>query len=176
MTGRLKIPSGLSERDYDREVHRDVAEKAGFAPAAKPPITPGQPRLIRHRRREAARSNPRWISHKKKKAPCTAWHFSFWRRRRDSNPRAAHHGNTISSRARYDHFDTSPACLLKCRKGSIFANKSHYFHIIRISPAHVNTILPIIAQRMRAEQEPPPSTAQKGRKRRMPRSFCVKTC
>ena len=32
----------------------------------------------------------------------------FWRRRRDSNPRAAHHGNTISNRARYDHFDTSP--------------------------------------------------------------------
>ena len=41
--------------------------------------------------------------------------FSFWRRRRDSNPRAAHHGNTISSRARYDLFDTTPAqchCLI----------------------------------------------------------------
>ena len=24
------------------------------------------------------------------------------------NPRAAHHGNTISNRARYDHFDTTP--------------------------------------------------------------------
>ena len=32
----------------------------------------------------------------------------IWRRWRDSNPRAAHHGYTISSRARYDHFDTSP--------------------------------------------------------------------
>ena len=32
----------------------------------------------------------------------------FWRRWWDLNPRAAHHGNTISNRARYDHFDTSP--------------------------------------------------------------------
>ena len=31
-----------------------------------------------------------------------------WRRRWDLNPRAAHHDNTISNRARYDHFDTSP--------------------------------------------------------------------
>ena len=31
-----------------------------------------------------------------------------WRRRWDSNPRALS-GNTISSRARYDHFDTSPS-------------------------------------------------------------------
>ena len=34
------------------------------------------------------------------------------------NPRAVHHGNTISSRARYDHFDTSPdrhfTSLTKC--------------------------------------------------------------
>ena len=35
----------------------------------------------------------------------------LWRNGRDSNPRAAHHGNTISSRARYDHFDTIPKCL-----------------------------------------------------------------
>ena len=32
----------------------------------------------------------------------------LWRRWWDLNPRAAHHGNTISNRARYDHFDTSP--------------------------------------------------------------------
>ena len=32
----------------------------------------------------------------------------LWRSGRDSNPRAAHHGNTISSRARYDLFDTTP--------------------------------------------------------------------
>ena len=32
----------------------------------------------------------------------------FWRSRRDSNPRAAFDDNTISSRARYDHFDTTP--------------------------------------------------------------------
>ena len=33
--------------------------------------------------------------------------FSFWRRRRDSNPRAVA-GKLISSQPRYDHFDTSP--------------------------------------------------------------------
>ena len=32
----------------------------------------------------------------------------LWRRRWDSNPRGAHHAKTISSRSRYDHFDTSP--------------------------------------------------------------------
>ena len=35
------------------------------------------------------------------------WIFQ-WRRRWDSNPRGAHHAKTISSRSRYDHFDTSP--------------------------------------------------------------------
>ena len=34
--------------------------------------------------------------------------FLLWRRRWDSNPRGAHHAKTISSRSRYDHFDTSP--------------------------------------------------------------------
>lgn len=32
----------------------------------------------------------------------------LWRSRWDLNPRAAHHGNTISNRARYGHFDTTP--------------------------------------------------------------------
>ena len=32
----------------------------------------------------------------------------FWRRRWDLNPRARFADNTISNRARYDHFDTSP--------------------------------------------------------------------
>ena len=31
----------------------------------------------------------------------------FWRSGRDSNSRAGFAGNTISSRARYDHFDTT---------------------------------------------------------------------
>ncbi len=35
------------------------------------------------------------------------WWFYFWRRRWDSNPRARE-DKTISSRSRYDHFDTSP--------------------------------------------------------------------
>ena len=34
--------------------------------------------------------------------------FFLWRSRRDSNSRAAFDGHTISSRARYDHFDTTP--------------------------------------------------------------------
>ena len=33
----------------------------------------------------------------------------FWRRRWDSNPRGAHRTKTISSRSRYDRFDTSPS-------------------------------------------------------------------
>ena len=38
----------------------------------------------------------------------TRWVLFSWRSWRDLNPRAAHHGNTISNRARYDHFDTTP--------------------------------------------------------------------
>ena len=38
----------------------------------------------------------------------------FWRSRRDSNPRARE-GYTISNRARYDHFDTTP-CVTLCKK------------------------------------------------------------
>ena len=34
--------------------------------------------------------------------------ISIWRSGRDLNPRAAFDDNTISSRARYDHFDTTP--------------------------------------------------------------------
>ena len=33
------------------------------------------------------------------------------------NPRAAHHDNTISNRARYDHFDTSPYIINGCSFG-----------------------------------------------------------
>lgn len=36
----------------------------------------------------------------------------FWRSRRDSNPRARE-GYTISNRARYDHFDTTPCSHLR---------------------------------------------------------------
>ncbi len=38
--------------------------------------------------------------------------FSFWRSRRDSNSRAAFGDYTISSRARYDHFDTTPYAVM----------------------------------------------------------------
>ena len=34
--------------------------------------------------------------------------FLFWRSRRDLNPRYPFGVHTISSRARYDHFDTAP--------------------------------------------------------------------
>ena len=40
--------------------------------------------------------------------------LTFWRSRRDSNPRAAFGDYTISSRARYDHFDTTPYSLGLC--------------------------------------------------------------
>ena len=37
--------------------------------------------------------------------------FLFWRSRRDLNPRYPFGVHTISSRARYDHFDTAPCGL-----------------------------------------------------------------
>ena len=43
----------------------------------------------------------------KSRNPHGYWIFR-WRRVWDSNPRGAHHAKTISSRSRYDHFDTSP--------------------------------------------------------------------
>ena len=50
-----------------------------------------------------------WIDHEKRKIQQTRMVTGFlWRRRWDSNPRGAHHAKTISSRSRYDHFDTSP--------------------------------------------------------------------
>ena len=45
---------------------------------------------------------------KKKSGALEIQELPFWRSRRDSNPRAAFDGHTISSRARYDHFDTTP--------------------------------------------------------------------
>ena len=39
----------------------------------------------------------------------------FWRSRRDLNPRYPFGVHTISSRARYDHFDTAPCGRLSCR-------------------------------------------------------------
>ena len=47
----------------------------------------------------------------KEKPRLTAGPF-FWRSGRDLNPRAAFDGNTISSRARYDHFDTTAYAIL----------------------------------------------------------------
>ncbi len=57
-------------------------------------------------------SNPFFLCAKKRDALCRLF---FWRSGRDLNPRAAFDGNTISSRARYDHFDTT-AYSLGCSK------------------------------------------------------------
>ena len=51
-------------------------------------------------------SNPPFFI--KKKKPIQMDGFSFWRSRRDLNPRYPFGVHTISSRARYDHFDTAP--------------------------------------------------------------------
>ena len=71
-------------------------------------------RFIRPRRRSFSKPTSRFASRVfkspiscTKKAPTKSMLF-FWRSWRDLNPRAAHHGNTISNRARYDHFDTTP--------------------------------------------------------------------
>ena len=47
--------------------------------------------------------------------------FSFWRSGRDSNPRTAFGRHTISSRARYDHFDTT-AYLNAQQQASLYQN------------------------------------------------------
>ena len=44
----------------------------------------------------------------------------FWRSGRDLNPRAAFDGNTISSRARYDHFDTTAYKMLPQQHGLLY--------------------------------------------------------
>ena len=43
------------------------------------------------------------------------WGFVLWRSRRDLNPRYPFGVHTISSRARYDHFDTAPWVRHSCR-------------------------------------------------------------
>ena len=54
-------------------------------------------------------------SPEKKKADAFASAFLFWRSRRDLNPRYPFGVHTISSRARYDHFDTAPWVRHSCR-------------------------------------------------------------
>ena len=50
-----------------------------------------------------------------KETPSIRMGFYFWRSRRDLNPRYPFGVHTISSRARYDHFDTAPWMRLSCR-------------------------------------------------------------
>ena len=50
--------------------------------------------------------------------------LSFWRSGRDLNPRAAFDGNTISSRARYDHFDTTAYEIALCSTAEIIIPNS----------------------------------------------------
>ena len=55
-----------------------------------------------------------FISAKEKPQSVKDW-GCLWRRRRDLNPRYPFGVHTISSRARYDHFDTAPCWRLSCR-------------------------------------------------------------
>lgn len=48
----------------------------------------------------------------------------FWRSGRDLNPRAAFDDNTISSRARYDHFDTTAYEIALCNTAKIIIPNS----------------------------------------------------
>ena len=61
-----------------------------------------------HRVIFSLRSNPYLYSHEKaRKHPQMRMLLAFWRRERDSNPRARER-KLISSQPRYDHFDISP--------------------------------------------------------------------
>ena len=53
--------------------------------------------------------------HQKKEAHPYGCASFFWRSRRDLNPRYPFGVHTISSRARYDHFDTAPWVRHSCR-------------------------------------------------------------
>lgn len=67
---------------------------------------------------------------------------SLWRSRRDLNPRAAYGDNTISNRARYDHFDTTPymslfrTALTIIPEKSCLSRKNAKF-VVEIYPAHI---------------------------------------
>ena len=67
----------------------------------------------------------------------------FWRSGRDSNPRTAFDRHTISSRARYDRFDTTPYVLVRGgapapRFGQIVVGRSS-FDIIQYGGVFVNS-------------------------------------
>ena len=50
---------------------------------------------------------------KRKSCQLSLTGFSLWRSGRDSNPRYAFDVHTISSRARYDRFDTTPCEIVR---------------------------------------------------------------
>ena len=55
-----------------------------------------------------------YLSYKNNTHPL-GWVLFLWRSRRDLNPRYPFGVHTISSRARYDHFDTAPWLRRSCR-------------------------------------------------------------
>ena len=61
----------------------------------------------------------------------------LWRSRRDLNPRYPFGVHTISSRARYDHFDTAPNMVFSCelRYHTLFEGKcqENFFILLSVS-------------------------------------------
>ena len=75
---------------------------------------------------------------KRKSCRLSSTGFSLWRSGRDSNPRYAFDVHTISSRARYDRFDTTPSSVVRgaCTRfgfGVVVRSKLDYY----IRKAHV---------------------------------------
>ena len=71
---------------------------------------------------------------------------NFWRSERDSNPRYAFDVHTISSRARYDRFDTTPDAIVRgdcSRFGQSAVVRSSLIIILTI-PAFVNCFFQIL--------------------------------
>ena len=66
--------------------------------------------LPQNRTRKTPLKAPKNQINKKTGQNLSSSRFPFWRSRRDLNPRYPFGVHTISSRARYDHFDTAP-CL-----------------------------------------------------------------
>ena len=87
--------------------------------------------LLRNQKKKEEKDKEDFIVEQMKKRKTDHFRSVFslvnkWRRRWDSNPRTAFGDQTISSRSRYDHFDTSPYNGHIARKSTLL-----FYHISR---------------------------------------------
>ena len=101
-------PRSLCKRHEPFGAHIDIARRRWFA-LSRRPLKTAYPQAVFFTRR----SNPSFLQHytlQKKRGTLAGTAF-LWRRRRDSNPRTACDGYTISSRAPSTRLGDSSVCL-----------------------------------------------------------------